>query len=158
MKCSIEIPCQNKPPWCNSGTNVIPWRTIVSLYVEFEVFTAVTLKNAVFWDVEPFRSCSSETSVHFTGSTRRHNPEYGIIYSKFVISGVVTNLRRNLLLLSSGQMWPRRWKQQVSLKPTKQNALIAEKTSVFTEVETPYLINVDYNLQKDLNAFLDVFR
>jgi hypothetical protein len=25
--------------------------------VRFEVFTAVTLKNAVFWDVTPFGSC-----------------------------------------------------------------------------------------------------
>jgi hypothetical protein len=27
------------------------------LYVSFEVFTAVTMKNAVFWDVIPCRSC-----------------------------------------------------------------------------------------------------
>jgi hypothetical protein len=64
--------------------------------VRFEVFTAVTMKNAVFWDVPPCRSCvapdhagssladfsilkmdairSSETSVDTT-STRRHIPE-----------------------------------------------------------------------------------
>jgi hypothetical protein len=62
-----------------------------------------TLKNAIFWDVEPCRSCaaapahagsllaevstlkleaifSSETSVH-TGSTRRHISENGILHS-----------------------------------------------------------------------------
>jgi hypothetical protein len=48
--------------------------------VRFEVFTAVTMKNAVFWDVAP-STCvnrrSSETSVH-TRSTRRHIPENGI--------------------------------------------------------------------------------
>jgi hypothetical protein len=72
-------------------------------YVGFEVFTSVTMKNAVFWNVAPCRSCemllpahvgssladfstlkmeairSSETSVHFTGSTRRHIPEDGIL-------------------------------------------------------------------------------
>jgi hypothetical protein len=27
------------------------------IYIRFEVFTAVTMKNAVFWDVAPCRSC-----------------------------------------------------------------------------------------------------
>jgi hypothetical protein len=27
------------------------------IYVGFEVFTAVTMNNAVFWDVAPCRSC-----------------------------------------------------------------------------------------------------
>jgi hypothetical protein len=30
---------------------------IISFYIEFDVFTAVTMKNAVFWDVPPCRSC-----------------------------------------------------------------------------------------------------
>jgi hypothetical protein len=42
------------------------------------------IKNAVFCDVAPSRSCvnrsSSETSVH-TKSTRRHITEYGILHS-----------------------------------------------------------------------------
>jgi hypothetical protein len=32
--------------------------------VRFEVFTAVTMKNAVFWDVAPCRSCVNR---HFGG-------------------------------------------------------------------------------------------
>jgi hypothetical protein len=87
-----------------------------------EVFTAVTMKNAVLWDVAPCRYCemnrcfgesyrhhlqgsrwlagahagssladfstlkmkairSSETSVHFTGSIRRHISEDGILHN-----------------------------------------------------------------------------
>jgi hypothetical protein len=72
-------------------------RTII-LYIRFEVFTAVTMKNVVFWDLTPCRFCvnrslqppayagssladfftlkmeeirSSETSAH-TRSTRRY--------------------------------------------------------------------------------------
>jgi hypothetical protein len=45
--------------------------------VKFEVFTPVTMKNGVFWDVVPCRS--SETSLH-TRSTRRHIPEDGILH------------------------------------------------------------------------------
>jgi hypothetical protein len=56
------------------------------LSVRFEVFTAVTMKYAVFWDVAQCRSCvnhvseerSSETSVH-TRSAWRHIPEDGIL-------------------------------------------------------------------------------
>jgi hypothetical protein len=52
--------------------------TRIVSYVRFEVFTAVTTKNVVFWDVALFRSCvnrrSSETSVH-ARSTQRHIPE-----------------------------------------------------------------------------------
>jgi hypothetical protein len=33
-----------------------------SLYERFEVFTAVTMKNAVFWDVELCRSCVKKTA------------------------------------------------------------------------------------------------
>jgi hypothetical protein len=30
-----------------------------NLHVRFEVFTAVTMNNGVFWDVTPFGSCNS---------------------------------------------------------------------------------------------------
>jgi hypothetical protein len=54
----------------------------ITSVVRFEVFTAVTMKNAVFWDVALCRSCvnrrSSETSVH-TRYTRRL--EDGILHA-----------------------------------------------------------------------------
>jgi hypothetical protein len=34
-------------------------------YVRFEVFTAVTMKNGVFWDVTPCGSCKKR---HFGGT------------------------------------------------------------------------------------------
>jgi hypothetical protein len=56
-------------------------------YVRFEFFTAVTVKNAVFWDVTPCRPCVNRcfggTWVH-TRSTRRHIPEYGILHGYFI--------------------------------------------------------------------------
>jgi hypothetical protein len=39
---------------------------ILSYYVRFEVFTAVTMKNAFFWDVAPCRSCVKR---HFGGTS-----------------------------------------------------------------------------------------
>jgi hypothetical protein len=61
----------------------IPFRTTYAskehgkfiCFVRFEVFTAVTMKNAVFWDEALCRSCvngrSSETSVHAKSTQRR---------------------------------------------------------------------------------------
>jgi hypothetical protein len=47
--------------------------------------TIIFMKNAVYCDVAPCRSCVtrrySKTSGHFTGSTRRHIPEDGILHS-----------------------------------------------------------------------------
>jgi hypothetical protein len=40
-----------------------------NLHVRFEVFTAVTMKNAVFWDVAPCRYCVNR---HFGGTYRLH--------------------------------------------------------------------------------------
>jgi hypothetical protein len=84
---------------------------IIIIIVRFEVFTAVTMKNVVFWDRAPCRSCVwrslggtrlrwfltrgffylkmevirfSETSVH-TISTRRRIPEYGILHIIIII-------------------------------------------------------------------------
>jgi hypothetical protein len=60
---------------------------IQELYVRFEVFTAVTIKNAVFWDVAPCRSCALNrrfggTSVQSTRSTRCNIPEDGILHTR----------------------------------------------------------------------------
>jgi hypothetical protein len=38
-------------------------------YVRFEIFTAVTMKNSVFWDVAP---CSSCVNRRFGGTYRLH--------------------------------------------------------------------------------------
>jgi hypothetical protein len=42
---------------------------IEDIFVRFEVFTAVTLKYAVFWDVAPCRSC---VTLRFGGTFRLH--------------------------------------------------------------------------------------
>jgi hypothetical protein len=56
-------------------------------FVRFEVFTAVTMKNVVFWDVALCRSCvkqrSSETSVDVR-PTQRHIQEHDIIHSEYL--------------------------------------------------------------------------
>jgi hypothetical protein len=46
---------------------------------EIEVFTAVTLKNAVFWDVTPCGSLSTDVSEELSGSIIRvtRNSEQG---------------------------------------------------------------------------------
>jgi hypothetical protein len=42
---------------------------VIYSYVKFEVFTAVTMKNVVFWDVTPCRSCMNR---RFVGTYRFH--------------------------------------------------------------------------------------
>jgi hypothetical protein len=62
---SAEVPC-------NEACPEISWDDIKckkSFHVRFEVFTAVTTKNAVFWDVAPCRSCMSG---RFGGTYRLH--------------------------------------------------------------------------------------
>jgi hypothetical protein len=51
---------------------------IIYPIVRFEVFTAVTMKNAVFWDVTPSRSCVNRR-FGVTRSTLCHIPEDGIL-------------------------------------------------------------------------------
>jgi hypothetical protein len=54
--------------------NVFPVRYELSFYIRFEVFTAVTMKNGVFWDVTPCgfvrTDVSEELSVSFIRVTR----------------------------------------------------------------------------------------
>jgi hypothetical protein len=55
---------------------------LVDAKVRFEVFTAVTMRHAVFWDVTPCCSCKNRrfkgTSVLFR-ATRRNISEEGIL-------------------------------------------------------------------------------
>jgi hypothetical protein len=43
----------------NQITPSAPCSQMVSVYVRFEVFTAVTMKNGVVWDVTPCGSCKN---------------------------------------------------------------------------------------------------
>jgi hypothetical protein len=52
------------------------------IFIRFEVFTALTMKNAVFWDLAPCRSCVNRRfggMLVQTRSTWRHIPEDGIL-------------------------------------------------------------------------------
>jgi hypothetical protein len=57
--------------------------------VRFEVFTAMTMKNTIFWDVAPCRYLeairSSETSVNKI-PTWHHIPEDGILHFFLILS------------------------------------------------------------------------
>jgi hypothetical protein len=85
--CLINYIPLYKDAWRNEGmtppflTSALDGRTNV-FNVRFEVFTAVTMNNAVFWDVASCGSClnrrSPETSVQ-TRSTWSHIPENGIL-------------------------------------------------------------------------------
>jgi hypothetical protein len=56
--------------WVSIYVNTSKWRIEFNYYcVRFEVFTAVTIKNAVFWDVESCRSCVNR---RFGGIYRLH--------------------------------------------------------------------------------------
>jgi hypothetical protein len=58
---------RQQPLLCNGAVNT-PGQQY-SYCVRFEVFTAVIMKNAVFWDVAPRRSCVSR---HLGGAYRLH--------------------------------------------------------------------------------------
>jgi hypothetical protein len=48
--------------WIHLAENRIQCYALVNMamnYVRFEVFTAVTMKNGVFWDVTPCGSCEN---------------------------------------------------------------------------------------------------
>jgi hypothetical protein len=42
----------------------------IDSYIRFEIFTAVTMKNIVFWDITPCGSC---TYLRFRGTYRLHS-------------------------------------------------------------------------------------
>jgi hypothetical protein len=52
-----------------SGHEKSDLKVMINVYVRYEVFTAVTMKNAVFWDVAPYRSC---VNIRFGGTYRLH--------------------------------------------------------------------------------------
>jgi hypothetical protein len=58
--------------------------TILCYLIQLRLKNNICLKNTVFWDVAPCRSCVNRrfggTSVH-TRSTERHIPEDGILHS-----------------------------------------------------------------------------
>jgi hypothetical protein len=55
-------------------------------YVRFEVFTTVTVKNAVFWNVTP---CSSFKNRRFGGSYRIHQSELRSVLQSLLAANVV---------------------------------------------------------------------
>jgi hypothetical protein len=94
-----------KPVLTSEETHYSPLQSQAGLcYVRFEVFTAVTRKNVVFWDVTQCDSCKnfvpislilvifmmevlpcSETSV-LTRATQRNIPDEGIIHCTRLVS------------------------------------------------------------------------
>jgi hypothetical protein len=60
---SSRMDCKRPPLVCNSPTvdcetNLSAGMIVLTVvYLIFEVYTAVTMKNAVFWDVTPCGSC-----------------------------------------------------------------------------------------------------
>jgi hypothetical protein len=65
--------------------------------VRFEVFTAVTMKNAVFWDVAPCRSCVN----------RRFGGTYRLHLQGRIIRGRGTNVSRcsHLCAYENNSLW-----------------------------------------------------
>jgi hypothetical protein len=45
--------------WQLAGSNLCSATNCCGRYVRFEVFTAVNMKNGVFWDVTPYGSCKN---------------------------------------------------------------------------------------------------
>jgi hypothetical protein len=52
-----------------AGFEVITAVVVINIPVKFELFTAVTMKNAVFWDVTPCTSC---VNLGFGGTYHLH--------------------------------------------------------------------------------------
>jgi hypothetical protein len=68
----------NVVDWIGLAQDRYRWRALVNsvMNVRFEVFTAVTMKNGVFWVVTP---CGSSETTVLTRATRRNNPEDTIL-------------------------------------------------------------------------------
>jgi hypothetical protein len=87
-----------------------------SIYVRFEVFTAVTMKNAVFWDVAPSRSYVNQ---RFGGMYRFHlqgrkTRKAGTSVSRWLQSAVWSHL---ITLVSRSRIFlPWRWRRFVPPK------------------------------------------
>jgi hypothetical protein len=62
----------------------LPFRFLMILwglqFVRFEVFTAVTMKNVIFWDATPCGSCKNRRF----GATWRDIPEDGILHNLYL--------------------------------------------------------------------------
>jgi hypothetical protein len=67
---------------CLSGSNITLLKCLnllivfipgtIATYVRSEVFTAVTMKNAVFWDVAPCISCVNRRYIHVYFNGRKN--------------------------------------------------------------------------------------
>jgi hypothetical protein len=76
-----------QPQWRNTIFETVKDK---NWFARFEAFTAVTMKNAVFWDVAPCRSCVNRRfggtyrlHLHGTTSSQRHIPEDAILQQLF---------------------------------------------------------------------------
>jgi hypothetical protein len=55
----MKIDCSFDNVAPHKVTDVLQENMTVTTHVRFEVFTAVTMKNGVFWDVTPCGSCNN---------------------------------------------------------------------------------------------------
>jgi hypothetical protein len=101
----------------------VPTQPNSTLIVRFEVFTAVTLKNDVLWDVVPCRSCVNR---RFGGTYRLHRPGRKIC--------ALVPRSRNFL--------PWRWRRYVPLKHRFTQDLhgaTSQKTAFFNTLIVAYV-------------------
>jgi hypothetical protein len=134
-----------------------------SEFVRFEVFTAVTMKNAVFWDMAPCRSCVRRS---FGGTYRLHLQSRKIRQRETSVSSwLQTSWKKRrksrsakpVLLPAScwSLAWfilgPWRWWRYVSPKCllmfTRVHGLLSQKAKLFEEgVVTPQLCEGWYRI------------
>jgi hypothetical protein len=101
------------------------------MYVRFEVFTAVTMKNAVFWDMALCRSCVNRC---FGGMYRHHlQGRKNLSLTDSVCSHLLTLFRRSRTFL------PWRWRRYVPQKRRLTQDLhsaTSQKTTFFNFLTT----------------------